>query len=97
MRDTIKKFPKHRGYAFKAFAIKPSPVNLDLIESTFDAGAIITPDILLEKKLINRTGGRVPKVKILSTGKLTKKVTITGCLFSLTAKSHIEAVGGTIN
>ena len=96
MRDIIKKYPKHRGYAFKAFAVKATPVNLDLIEKTFASGDAVNPEVLLAKKLISKVGGRIPHVKILSTGKLTKKVTVTGCLFSATAKAHIEAAGGTI-
>ena len=71
-------------------------MNLALIEHTFAVGSVITPEILLTQKLITRVGGKMPKVKILGTGKLTKKVSITGCLFSESAKAAIEAVGGSI-
>ncbi len=97
LRDTIKKFPKLRGYKNKSFEVKPQPVNLLLIEKTFSAGDEVNPGTLLAKKLITKVGGKMPKVKILSTGKLTKKVIVTGCLFSATAKTHIEAAGGTIS
>lgn len=96
LRDIIKKFPKHRGYNFKSFEIKAQPVNLALIESTFAAGDAVNPETLFAAKCIKRVGGRMPKVKILGTGKLTKKVVVTGCLFSATAKSAIEGAGGTI-
>lgn len=96
MRDIIKKFPKNRGYKNQSFEIKPQPVNLELIENAFTAGDAVNPETLLAKKLISKVGGKMPKVKILSTGKLTKKVIVTGCTFSKTAKSHIEAAGGTI-
>ncbi len=97
LRDTIKKFPKLRGYKNKSFEVKPQPVNLGLIEKTFLAGDAVNPATLLAKKLITKVGGKMPKVKILSMGKLTKKVVVTGCLFSATAKTHIEAAGGSIS
>ncbi len=96
LRDIIKKFPKHRGYNFKAFVVKPTPVNLALLELSFASGDAVTPAILLSRKLVAKIGGKTPKVKILGTGKITKKVNISGCLFSLTAKAAIEAVGGTV-
>ena len=96
MRDIIKKFPKNRGYKNQSFEVKPQPVNLALIETSFEAGAAVNPETLLAKKLVTRVGGKMPKVKILATGKLTKKVTVTGCAFSVTAKTNIEAAGGTI-
>jgi len=97
LRDIIKKFPKLRGYKNKSFEVKPQPVNLALIERDFTAGDAVNPETLLAKKLITRVGGKMPKVKILATGKLSKKVTVSGCLFSVTAKSSIEAAGGTIS
>lgn len=96
LRDIIKKFPKHRGYAFKAFAVKPEPVNLAALEASFSAGDKVNPETLLAKKLVSRVGGKVPEIKILATGKLTKKVEVSGCLFSQTAKTAIEAAGGSI-
>lgn len=96
LRDIIKKYPKHRGYKNKAFVVKMSPVNLSEIERVFAAGDAVNPETLLAKKLVSRIGGRVPKVKILGTGKLTKAVTVTGCDFSESAKVAIEAVKGTI-
>ena len=99
MRDIIKKIPKLRGRGKntnKSFEIKPAPVNLMLIEKNFAAGETVTPEILLAKKLVARFGGRVPKVKILATGKLTKSITFTGCLMSASAKAAIEDAGGTV-
>lgn len=96
LRDIIKKFPKHRGYKNKAFVVKPAPVNLADIERAFSAGEAVTPEMLLSKKLVSRVGGRVPAIKILATGKLTKKIVVSGCLFSVSAKSAIEAAGGSV-
>ena len=96
MRDIIKKFPKLRGYKNKSFEVKAQPVNLALIERAFSAGDAVTPETLLAKKLVVKVGGKMPKVKILATGALTKKVSVSGCLFSATAKKLIESAGGTI-
>ena len=62
MRDIIKKFPKHRGYRFKSFEVKPAPINLAEIEKAFAAGESVTPETLFAKKLVVKVGGRVPKV-----------------------------------
>ena len=40
--------------------------------------------------------GRTPKVKILGTGKLTKKLVVENCKTSKTAKDAIEKAGGSI-
>lgn len=96
LRDTIKKFPKLRGYKNKSFEVKPQPVNLTILERAFSSGDAVNPATLLEKKCITKVGGKMPKVKILATGALSKKLTVTGCLFSGTAKKSIESAGGTI-
>jgi len=99
IQTRIKKLPKLRGRGiskFKSTAVKPTVLNLSLIEESFNAGEIITPVILIEKGLVKKQKARIPKIKILATGNLTKKLTITGCLFSASTKQKIEAVGGTI-
>lgn len=96
LRDIIKKLPKNRGYKFKSFEVKPALVNLSLIEGAFSAGDAVNPETLVAKKLVKKVAGRVPRVKILATGKLTKKVVLSGCLFSKTAKANIETAGGSV-
>jgi large subunit ribosomal protein L15 len=51
---------------------------------------------LLEKKLIRRIKGKMPKVKILGRGELTKKLIIKNCSVSKSAKEKIEKAGGNI-
>lgn len=100
MRDQIKKIPKRRGYGKnRARTVRTSvleyvPVNLAALESTFEAGATVTPAVLCEKGLVAKRAGRVPAVKILGTGTLSKKLSVTGCAVSETAKKAIEAAGG---
>lgn len=96
LRDIIKKYPKHRGYKFNSHAVKPAVVNLTALEATFAAGEAVNPTTLLEKKLISLVGGKVPEVKILGTGTITKKLSVTECLFSKTAQEKIAACGGSI-
>lgn len=100
IRELIKKYPKLRGYQFKSKlkTHKPEMAILDLavLEKKFEAGEKITPKILLEKKIINRVEGRIPLVKILGEGEITKKLDIADCLISKSAKEKIIKVGGTV-
>ena len=96
IRQLVKKYPKLRGYRFKSIKRKPEIINLETLEKNFEKGDIVSPKILIEKKLISRIKGRIPKVKILSKGKLTKKLIVKGCLISKSAKEKIEKAGGII-
>ena len=59
---------------------------------TFDAGAEVTVETLIEAGIVkNPRDG----VKILGNGELTKKLTVKANAFSEGAKQKIEAVGGT--
>ena len=102
MRDVIKRLPKLRGHGknrartVNSERVLPTVVNLKALEATFDAGSQVTPALLVASGLVSKIGGRVPKVKILGTGDIMKKLTISGCTFSASAKEKIEKVGGTI-
>lgn len=100
MRDIIKKLPKLRGRgknSNKSITEKPVVVTLATLEKIFDTGSRINPSVLLEKRLISRTQGVLPAVKILATGTLTKKLIVTSeCLVSAAARVQIEAVGGKV-
>jgi large subunit ribosomal protein L15 len=67
-------------------------VNLRDLEARFDAGADVTLETLLEKGLIKNTK---IDVKILASGDLTKKLSVSAHRFSAAAKEKIEAAGGT--
>ena len=78
IRELIKKYPKLRGYRTK-FHIQKSRtaiLNLDVLEKKFEAGDKVSPQILVEKGIIDKIKGSFPKVKILGKGKLTKKLII---------------------
>jgi large subunit ribosomal protein L15 len=99
LRDIIKTIPKLRGRGKninRAFRIKPQVVNVSLLEKHFSSGAEISPAILLDKKLVTRQGGVVPHVKILADGEITKKLIISGCTMSVSAKEKVEKAGGSV-
>ncbi|XKT74718.1 MAG: uL15 family ribosomal protein [Patescibacteria group bacterium UBA2163] len=101
MRDIIKKIPKLRGHGKnRAKTVVPrvayQVVNLDQLETHFDTGAKVTPSALLEAGLVRRQGGKLPKVKVLARGTLSKKLSFEKVNASKEARTHIEKAGGTI-
>ncbi len=99
IRETLKKLPKLRGrgrQSLKSIKKKTAVVNVSLLESAFAAGDTITPALLLERGVVRARRGRMPIVKILAEGELTKKFIISGCAISESAKEKIEKVGGSI-
>lgn len=96
IREIIKKYPKLRGYKFKNQKKKVVILNIETLEKKFKAGEKITPKILLERKIISKIKGKIPKVKILAKGEIKKALYIEGCDFSKQAKEKIEKVGGKI-
>ena len=87
-RDIIKKIPKRRGYgkhradSVNASGVRPIVVNLSLIDKHFESGETVSPETLLAKRLIRKRRGKLPKVKVLGTGALTKKLTFEGVTMS---------------
>ena len=96
IRGLIKRYPKLKGY--RSFAIENyfAVVNLNVLEKNTKDGETINPENLIKKGLISKMKGRTPKVKILGTGKLTKKLVVENCKMSKTAKEAIEKAGGSI-
>ena len=95
IRDIIKKLPKLRGYRFNSPSSKSTPVNVVAL-NVFESGSIVSPETLFENNLVRRIGGIIPKVKILAKGELTKKLSVTGCTVSESAKAKIEKAGGSV-
>jgi len=96
--EIIKKYPKLRGYRqkLKIKNKKLKIMNLDILEKKFNAGEKVTPEILLEKKIIRKIKGRMPQVKILGKGEIKKALMIESCQLSKAAKEKIEKAGGKI-
>ena len=100
VRDLIKKLPKRRGYGknrartVRGNRIPVSVVNLSALETAYTEGETVSPSTLLAKGLVRRAKGRVPAVKILGTGALSKALVIKGCAVSKTACGALAAAGG---
>jgi len=96
IRELIKRYPKLKGYRTFRMDEDTAVVNLEVLEKNTKDGEIINPENLIKKGLISNIKGRAPKVKILGTGKLTKKLVVENCKASKTAKDAIEKAGGSI-
>ena len=96
IRELIKRYPKLKGY--KSFRLDDysAVVNLETLEKISKDGETINPENLIKKGIVSKIKGRAPKVKILGTGKLTKKLVVENCKASKTAKDAIEKAGGSI-
>ncbi|MBI5414340.1 50S ribosomal protein L15 [Candidatus Peregrinibacteria bacterium] len=89
----LKKMPKLRGFT-NPTRKEYAPVNLDAIEEKFENSTTITPETLIEKRLVRRN---IKLVKILGRGEITKKLSFEKVLVSKAAKAKIEKAGGTIS
>ena len=82
--------PKAKGFN-NPFRVEYHVVNLDTLE-TFDAGSEVSPATLRARGLVAKRG----LVKVLGRGELNKAVTVKAHGFSESAKSAIEAAGGSV-
>ena len=87
----IRRLPK-RGFNNSAHAVRYLPVNLGDLNQ-FDDGATVGIENLREVRLAN--GNNHTRVKILGQGELKKKLRVSAHAFSASAKTKIEAQGGT--
>jgi large subunit ribosomal protein L15 len=67
-------------------------ISLAKIESSFDAGDEVTPQILHDRGLIKKAKH---DLVILGTGEISKSLTISAHRFTKTAREKIEKAGGT--
>jgi large subunit ribosomal protein L15 len=83
-----RRLPK-RGF-HNPFRVEYEVVNVDTLVARFDAGAVITPESLVEAGLVT---GNSP-VKVLARGDVSKALTIRAHKFSGKAAEKIAAAGG---
>lgn len=99
IREQLKKIPKLRGRgvnSLMSIQARAAVVNLSQLEALFAAGDTINPTTLMERGVVRaRKGASVP-VKILGDGEVTKKLVISGCKVSGSARAKIEKAGGSI-
>lgn len=84
-----RRVPK-RGFT-NIFRREYAVVNVDRIAEVFDAGTVVTPELLRERGLVS--AGAAP-VKVLARGDVTKALTIRAHKFSGQAAEKIAAAGG---
>jgi large subunit ribosomal protein L15 len=75
------------------FRTSTVPVNVGALD-TFDNGAEVTPETLVERGVIKNTK---TDVKLLGDGELKKKLTVRVHAISATAREKVEAAGGTVS
>jgi len=85
-----RRLPK-RGFT-NIFAKEYAEVNVEDLNK-FEAGTVVTPELLLEKKIIRKL---MDGVKVLGNGELNKALTVKAHKFSESAVKKIEAAGGKI-
>lgn len=102
MRDIIKRIPKLRGHGknrartVNSERVKPLTLDLSFFEGSFEKGVKVTPMMLVEQNLVRVRGNKMPAIKILGTGDITKSLALEGFLVSEVAKQKIEKAGGSV-
>jgi large subunit ribosomal protein L15 len=86
----IRRIPK-RGFNNKRHGTRYHAVNLESLNQ-FEDGSRVDATMLRNAGLAN---GRVQGIKILGDGELTRKLVVSAHAFSASAKTKIEAKGGT--
>lgn len=84
-----RKFHVLRGFNNK-WRVEFQPVNLAALER-FEAGATVTPESLRAAGVLRNLN---QPVKVLGTGDLTRKLDVSAHRFSESARTKIEAAGG---
>lgn len=101
LRDMIKRLPKRRGFGKNRARtvnnerVRPYVVNVEAL-NVFNDGDTVNPVTILALGVLSTRDGSSTSVKILGTGELTKKLTISGCTVSKSAREKIEAKGGSV-
>ena len=84
-----RRVPK-RGFK-NPFRVEAFPINLQLLEQIFEAGAVVDIEALRAKGVVTK---KAEVIKVLGEGELTKKLTVRAHRFSKVAKEKLEAAGG---
>jgi large subunit ribosomal protein L15 len=93
IRELLKKYHKLKGYKFSTIKKSIAVVNLSDINKNFKKDEIVSPKLLVEKKLIKKN---ISSVKILGKGELKNPITVKGCLLSKSVIKKIEEANGKI-
>src|SRR5207344_1102667 len=84
-----RRVPK-RGF-HNPFRVEYEVVNLDTLAERFEAGTVVTPELLRQRGMVSRGKQRV---KVLARGEIDKALTVRVHKFSGKAAEKITAAGG---
>jgi len=79
-----------RGFSNKNFAKVYNEINVERL-AIFEAGTIVTPELLLERGVISKL---LDGVVIIGRGEVTVSLTVRANRFSASAREKIEKAGG---
>lgn len=68
-------------------------VNVDVLEKAFEDGAEVTPEGLVQRRIVKELKGGV---KVLGRGELTRKLSLKVNAISASARSKVESAGGSV-
>ena len=85
------RLPK-RGFSNARFKKEYAEVNVEKLNK-FRAGSVVTPEKLIEEGIVSKL---CDGVKIMGSGELTKRLTVSAHKFTKGAIEKIEAAGGKI-
>ena len=86
----IRRVPK-RGFT-NIFKKNVETVNVGELDR-FAEGTIVTPELLVQNRMVKKS---FDAIKVLGNGDLTKRLTVHAHGFSASAKTKVEASGGTV-
>lgn len=86
-----RRLPKQPGFT-NPNRVEYAAVNVGRLEEAFSEGDDVTPAALVERGLARK--GK--PVKVLGGGELSKRLTVTADAVSASARSKIEAAGGSV-
>jgi large subunit ribosomal protein L15 len=87
-RKGLSKTAMPQGRFRKEYAV----VNVGVFER-FDADAVVTPEVLLESRVVRKLGDGL---RVLGEGQLSKPLTVRAHHFSKTARAKVLAAGGKV-
>jgi len=85
-----RRLPK-RGFKNARFKKDYAIINLEMLDKQFADGDEVTLEKLMEARILRKG---LCGLKVLGDGELTKKLTVKAKIFSESAKSKIESLGG---
>lgn len=86
---TYRRSPKAKGFT-NPFRVEYLAINLDTLSGNFEAGSVVDPGSMRTAGVLKKQG----LVKVLGRGSIDRALTVHAHAFSDSAKTAIEAAGG---